>query len=101
MCVYNYFNQSINENLYSPPFKIPTQRRSRPRPSGKEQSSKAGETENRFHLGGASDLRIDNPFQVVRPAAERVWKGDRSLGQPAEEERRCKARTVTRVPSQI
>src|SRR6218665_690154 len=53
-------NLSINQSKFiSCPFKIPTQRRSRPRPSGKEQSLEAGGIENRQHFGGALDL-----FQV-------------------------------------
>src|SRR6218665_1920062 len=47
-------NQSIK--IYIAPFKIPTQRRFRPRPSGKEQSLEGGGTENRHRLQGALNL---------------------------------------------
>jgi len=51
--------QSINQliKIYIAPLQHPYSEALRPRPSGKQQSSKAGETENRQHLGGASDLR--------------------------------------------
>src|SRR6218665_210791 len=47
-------NQSIK--IYIAPFKIPAQRGSRPRPSGKEQSLEGGGIENRHRLEGALDL---------------------------------------------
>src|SRR6218665_2895777 len=50
-------NQSINQSKFIlRPFKIPTQRRSRPRPSGREQSLEGGGIVNRRHLEGALDL---------------------------------------------
>src|SRR6218665_681988 len=58
-------NQSIK--IYIAPFKIPTQRRSRPRPSGKEQSLEAGGTENRHHLEGALDLLEVHPKCLGQP----------------------------------
>src|SRR6218665_3106355 len=54
------------------PFKIPTQRRSRPRPSGKEQSLEGGGIENRHRLEGALDLLevhsrfLDQPQKMNR-----------------------------------
>src|SRR6218665_1549459 len=51
------FNQSINQSKFiQRPFKIPTQRHSRPRPSGKEQSLESDGIENRHRLEGALDL---------------------------------------------
>src|SRR6218665_2188870 len=47
---------------------MPTQRPSRPRPSGKEQSSEGGGIENRHRFGGC--LRsTGSPFQVVGPTS--------------------------------
>src|SRR6218665_2637564 len=55
---------SINQSKFIwRPFKIPTQRRSRPRPSGKEQSLEGGGIENRHRLGGALDrLEVHSRF---------------------------------------
>src|SRR6218665_1729598 len=48
---------SINQSKFIwRPFKISTQRRSRPRPSSKEQSLEGGGIEYRNRLGGALDL---------------------------------------------
>src|SRR6218665_1878191 len=51
--------KSLNQSMkiYVAPFKIPTQRRSRLRLSGNEQSSEAGGIEDRHRLGGALNLR--------------------------------------------
>jgi len=61
-------HQSIKINVS--PLQDPyTQRRPRLRPSGREQSSNAGETEHMYRLGGASDLRearsrlLDQPLK--------------------------------------
>jgi len=50
---------------------MPTQRRSQVKQI--EESSKAGETENRHHLGGASSER--RLFQVVGPTTEKERLG--------------------------
>src|SRR6218665_1659941 len=61
-------HQSIKINV-SPLQEPYTQRRPRLRPSGREQSSNAGETEHMYRLGGASDLRearsrlLDQPLK--------------------------------------
>jgi len=55
--------KSINQSKFIwYPFKIPTQRRSRPRPRGKEQSWEGGGIENRHHLGGALEVFL---FMVI------------------------------------
>ena len=51
------YYQPINQNVYiaghNRPFWIPTQKRSQPMPSGKEQSSEGGGIENMHRLGDA------------------------------------------------
>ena len=59
--------QSINQNSDSARFKMPTPRRSWPRPSGKEQSWEGGGIENRHHLESALDLlEIHSPWTIHR-----------------------------------
>ena len=97
---HNAVFQSINQSKFIlSPFKIPTQRCSRPRPSGKEQSWEGGGIENRHWLVRSTG----SPFQVFGPTteneqvcivAERAngtpklpWTEDRSVRRPAHEER--------------
>ena len=83
-------NQSINQYLYSAPCKIPTQRRSWPRPSGKEQSLEGGGIENRHRLEGTLDLLevhsrfLDQPPKMNGPALSQSGR----MGPPNYREQR-------------
>ncbi len=61
------FNQLVK--IFIAPFKIPTQRRSRLRPSGQEQTLEGGGIVNRRRLGGALDIFL---YSVLLK-----WKLDR------------------------
>ena len=103
LCMYGYLNDSINQSKFIQcPFKIPTRRRPRPRPSGKEQSWEGGGIENKHHLVGALGLLevhsrlLDQPPKRNLSAivAERAngttklpWTENSSVQLPAQEER--------------
>src|SRR6218665_4139490 len=107
---------SINQSKFiKRPFKIPTQRRSRPRPSGKEQSLEGGGIENRHRLEGAVDLLevhsrfLDQPQEMNGSALPQSGR----MGPPNYREQRTevydglpmrkeggRARAYRRAPSQ-
>src|SRR6218665_948501 len=92
---------------------IPTQRRSRPRPSGREQSLEGGGIENRHRLEGALDLLevhsrfLDQPQKMNRFALSQSGR----MGPPNNREQRtgghddvdvkCRYERIFRVSAKI